>query len=205
MKIKTAIMLSCVAIIIGFGLAGALVFRQPGEPAATAGQPAAADEKPTPVLVVAPAPDGSPQTKANAPAGRAPAPAQPPVGGKSPATPASDPAAPVLVINGYEVQDPMARVALGFVGSDPEANAYWLGAINDPAMPPEERKDLIEDLNEDGLSDPDHPSAQDLPTIVARLQILEQLLPNALDDVNREAMAEAYKDLYNLLHGQGPN
>ena len=26
---------------------------------------------------------------------------------------------------------------------DEEATAYWLGAINDPSLPPDERQDLI--------------------------------------------------------------
>ena len=46
------------------------------------------------------------------------------------------------------IQDPDARDALSLVGIDPEAEAYWISAINDPTLPPEERKDLIEDLNE---------------------------------------------------------
>ena len=98
----------------------------------------------------------------------------------------------------------MARVALHFVGSDPEANSYWISAINDSALPSEERKDLIEDLNEDGLSDPHHPTAQDMPLIAQRLRLIEQLAPDAMDEVNRDAFAEAYKDLTGLLNGQEP-
>jgi len=112
------------------------------------------------------------------------------------------PAGPPIVINGYEVQDPIARVALSFVGSDPVADAYWTSAINDPTMPSEERKDLIEDLNEDGFIDPQHPTAEDLPLIVSRIRLIEQLAPSAMDDVNRDAFAEAYKDLVYMLNGQ---
>jgi hypothetical protein len=107
-----------------------------------------------------------------------------------------------LVINGYAVQDPTARLALNFVGSDPDAEAYWAGAINDPNLPAEERKDLIEDLNEDGLSDPKNPGQEDLPLILNRLQLIEELAPNAMDQVNADAFAEAYKDLVNMLAGQ---
>ena len=114
------------------------------------------------------------------------------------------PAEPPMVINGYELQDPMARVALNFVGSDPDADSYWIGAINDSSLPAEERKDLIEDLNEDGLSDPRHPTAQDMPLILRRIRLIEQLVPLAMDDVNRDAFAEAYKDLTGLLNGQPP-
>ena len=96
------------------------------------------------------------------------------------------------------LQDPMARVALAFVGADAEAETYWYGAINDPSLPPNERQDLIEDLNEDGLSDPKHPTMDDLPLIVSRLLLLEEVGPDAMDEVNAEAFQEAYTDLVNL-------
>jgi hypothetical protein len=106
--------------------------------------------------------------------------------------------------NGYQLQDPMARVVLSGVGQDDEATVYWLAAINDPSLPPEERKDLIEDLNEDGLSDPKHPTDADLPLIASRVALIEQLAPYALDSVNNDAFAEAYKDLVGLLNGVPP-
>ena len=101
------------------------------------------------------------------------------------------------------IQDPMARVALSFVGADPEAEQYWAAAINDPALSADERQNLIEDLNEDGLSDPKHPGPEDLPLIWNRMRLIEELAPYAMDQVNWDAFAEAYKDLNNLLAG-GP-
>jgi hypothetical protein len=101
-------------------------------------------------------------------------------------------------------QDPLARLALSLVGADSEADAYWYAAINDPGLSAQERQDLIEDLNEDGLSDPRRPSANDLPLIMSRLLLLEELAPYAMDQVNAEAFAEAYKDLVGLLNGQPP-
>jgi len=100
------------------------------------------------------------------------------------------------------IQDPDARAALSLVGADPEAEQYWMAAINDPTLPAEERKDLIEDLNEDGLSDPKHPGPQDVPLIVSRIQLIEELAPNSMDPVNANAFAEAYKDLNNMLAGE---
>lgn len=100
------------------------------------------------------------------------------------------------------IQDPDARAALSLVGADPEAENYWASAINNPNLPAEERKDLIEDLNEDGLSDPHHPGPQDMPLIWNRIQIIEELAPNAMDQVNADAFAEAYKDLLNLADGK---
>jgi hypothetical protein len=109
-----------------------------------------------------------------------------------------------VTYNGYPLEDPMARLALHFVGEDPAAETYWMEAINDPRLPAEERKDLIEDLNEDGLSDPRHPGPQDWPLILSRLQLIEEVAPQAMDRVNWDAFMEAYRDLVNLADGQTP-
>lgn len=95
------------------------------------------------------------------------------------------------------LKDEGARVALCFVGSDPEAEAYWYDAINNPDLPANERQDLIEDLNEEGLADRKNPTPEDLPIIINRILILEGLDP--MDKVNADATDEALKDLYNLL------
>jgi hypothetical protein len=87
---------------------------------------------------------------------------------------------------------------LFFVGADPLAEAYWTLAINDPGLPAIERQDLIEDLNEDGISDPRLPGPEDLPLILARRQLIELLAPDAMDEVNADAFEEAYNDLLNL-------
>ncbi len=100
-----------------------------------------------------------------------------------------------------EIQNPAARVALSFVGMDVEAEECWMAAINDPNLPAEERKDLIEDLNEDGLSNPHHPTSEDMALIASRMELIEELAPYAADQVNLDAFKEAYKDLMNLLNG----
>ena len=71
--------------------------------------------------------------------------------------------------------------------------------MSDPATPPETRRNLIEDLNEDGFEDPHNPAPEELPLIVNRLTLIEQLAPDALDEVNYAAFAEAYKDLVNMF------
>ena len=106
-------------------------------------------------------------------------------------TPGTPPAQDVL-------QDPVARVALAFVGADPDAEMYWYEAINNPSLSAHERQDLIEDLNEDGLTDPHNPTADDLPLILNRIQIIEDVVWDAMDEVNTDAFLEAYKDLVNL-------
>jgi hypothetical protein len=108
--------------------------------------------------------------------------------------------APPANANG-PLQDPTARIALSFVGTDPLAEAYWTDAIFDPSLPDEERADLMEDLNEDGLSDPQHPGLQDLPLIVNRIRMIEDIAPYA-DDFMLEHLGEADKDLRNMLAGK---
>lgn len=100
------------------------------------------------------------------------------------------------------IRDPLAREALSLVGADLDAEEYWVAAINDPSLSADERQNLIEDLNEDGLSDPKHPGPEDLPLILSRIQLIEELEPFAMDQVNADAFAEAYKDLVNMLNGR---
>ena len=92
----------------------------------------------------------------------------------------------------------MARRALALVGKDQAAENIWLSAINDPTLPANERKDLIEDLNEDGISNPSRPASSDLPLITSRIHLIEQLVSSAMDDVNAAAFKEAHKDLVNM-------
>jgi hypothetical protein len=84
------------------------------------------------------------------------------------------------------------------VGTDHDAELAWASAINDPTLPSEERKDLIEDLNQDGFADPAHVSLEELPLVLSRLALIEELAPDAMDDTNAAAFAEAYKDLVNI-------
>jgi hypothetical protein len=92
----------------------------------------------------------------------------------------------------------VARVALAYVGTDPEAEAVWYAAINDPSLSDHARQDLIEDLNEDGFADPKNVTPDELPLVVSRLALIEELAPDAMDQVNADAFAEAYKDLANM-------
>jgi hypothetical protein len=96
------------------------------------------------------------------------------------------------------LQDPTARDALALVGSDPDAEQYWLSAIFDNSLPDNERGDLMEDLNETGFDDPKNLTANDLPLIVSRLQIINAVLPEA-DDFMTEHLLEAQKDLAKMF------
>jgi hypothetical protein len=92
----------------------------------------------------------------------------------------------------------LARAALAGVGADPAAEHVWMTAINDPALSAHQRSDLIEDLNESGFEDPSHVRPDELPLVLSRLAIIEELAPFAMDDVNADAFAEAHKDLVNI-------
>ena len=65
-------------------------------------------------------------------------------------------------------------------------------------MPPDERRNLIEDLNETGFADPKHLTPTDLTLIQKRIAMIEQLAPSSMDDINTAAFKEAYKDLVNM-------
>jgi len=112
-----------------------------------------------------------------------------------------------LLLTNAAAKEPLARLALNFVGADPQANAFYQQAINDPVLTKGHRSNLIEDLNEDGFADPRNLTANDLPLIQNRITLIEQLAPNAMDQVNAAAFKEAYKDLLNMrakVTGQPP-
>jgi hypothetical protein len=104
-------------------------------------------------------------------------------------------------------KEAFARVALAFAGADPQANGFYQKAINDPVLTKSHRSNLIEDLNEHGFADPKNLTMNDLPLIKNRLALIEQLAPNAMDEVNAAAFKEAYKDLVGMaakVTGQQP-
>jgi len=92
-----------------------------------------------------------------------------------------------------------ARIALGMIGYDPDADEVWIRLINDPSLSANARSNLIEDLNEDGFADPHNPTLEELPMIEYRLELIEDLLPYAMDKVNEDAFKEARKDLENMV------
>jgi hypothetical protein len=96
-------------------------------------------------------------------------------------------------------KEPLARLALSFVGVDQQANEFYERTINDPVITPSHRKNLIEDLNEDGLEFRNL-TERDLPIIKNRLAIIDQLAPGAMDKVNAAAFMEARKDLVNMAN-----
>ncbi len=96
-------------------------------------------------------------------------------------------------------KEPLARVALAYLGLNPQAEPLFKAAINDPAMPSEHRRNLIEDLNQDGFANLRNLSEKDVPLIQRRLQFIQLNAPGATDKINAAAFAEANKDLLKML------
>ena len=98
-----------------------------------------------------------------------------------------------------QTKERRARIALGMIGHDPDADEVWIRLINDPSLSANARSNLIEDLNEDGLSYRNL-RLDDLPVIKYRIQLIEELAPYAMDEVNADAFQEAHKDLVNMAN-----
>jgi hypothetical protein len=92
------------------------------------------------------------------------------------------------------------REALALVGADPVYESYWIAAINDSSLPANDRRNLIEDLNEDGLSNLRNLSTDDVQLVANRIRLIDSLAPNAMDQVNAAAFQEARKDLVNMYN-----
>ncbi len=90
-------------------------------------------------------------------------------------------------------KEPLARLALDYVGADPAATELWQQAISDPATLKGQRKDLVEDLNEKGFADLKNLGPRDLPLIESRIAVIEKLAPTATDPVNAAAFKQAYR------------
>ncbi len=78
------------------------------------------------------------------------------------------------------VKERHGRGALSLIGYDPGADEIWITIINDPSVSAKARSNLIEDLNEDGLSYRNLTFA-DLPVIQYRIELVEYIRPDAMD------------------------
>ena len=184
---KTKWIVALLMVLIAATLAGLWASRQPTKESAILPPPPRAAE---PVFRTVPA--RAPLETASAPV----EPIQPVAISPTPKPPV--PSQPQATKQPKEpLHDPDARDALALVGVDSQAEDYWLDAIFDTSLPDKERDDLMEDLNEVGFSNPENVTADDLPLIVNRLQIIDQVLPYA-DDFMAAHLLEAQKDLSNM-------
>jgi len=97
------------------------------------------------------------------------------------------------------IKEQRGRAALSLIGHNPDADEVWIQIINDLTVSANARSNLIEDLNEDGLSYRNLTRA-DLPVIKYRIELIEELAPYAMDKVNADAFQEAHKDLVNMAN-----
>ncbi|HEU0010876.1 MAG TPA: hypothetical protein VFT34_13750, partial [Verrucomicrobiae bacterium] len=99
-------------------------------------------------------------------------------------------------------REPLARVALTYVGANGQAAQLWHTAINDPALKPAQRRELVLDLDQDGLQNDKTPTAADLPIVANRLALTQAYLQQDYvqnDPLLNKAFLEANKDLQKLL------
>jgi len=94
-----------------------------------------------------------------------------------------------------ERKGPLAQIALTYVGKNEKADSLFLKAIDGSTLNRDTRRNLIEDLNQSGFTDPKNVSPADLPLIQKRLALIDASLLDTTDPVNAEAFREARKDL----------
>jgi hypothetical protein len=105
-----------------------------------------------------------------------------------------------------ESKEALGRLALGFVGANNQALELYHKAALDPQLTPDQRRNLIEDLNEDGLNNRRNPTAEDLKVIANRYALTQNYLQQDYVKNNKvlnEAFLEANKDLGNMLRRAG--
>ncbi|HVP72638.1 MAG TPA: hypothetical protein VMS30_02800 [Phycisphaerales bacterium] len=162
--------------------------QRPAVPVSTGAQPSELQDGPTP-----PKADDSTVILSEAPAASPTSFPESVSGGAAPAPGDVQPLGP------SRIPLETAREALALVGEDPAAEAVWIIAINDWNMSKHDRSDLIEDLNEEGFPETKDMTRDDLPKVLNRLALIERLAPDAMDETNAAAFAEAHKDLVNIL------
>lgn len=99
-------------------------------------------------------------------------------------------------------KEPLARLALAFVGTNPQAEELFHKAVLDQSLLPDQRRNLMEDLNQDGLSGSKAPTEEDLKIIASRYALTQAYLQQDYvqgDQLLVEGFREADKDLRNML------
>ena len=94
------------------------------------------------------------------------------------------------------ISEALATQALAFVGTTADANSVWEAAVDDATLSAEARRKLIAGLTTEGFDS--NLTAADLPLISARMTLIEQLAPDALDESNEAAFEAAYERLQEM-------
>lgn len=100
------------------------------------------------------------------------------------------------------VKEPLIRSALAFVGMNDQALQVFGQAVRDPALAGDPIRNLVEDLNQDGIRNEKKPTPEDLKLIANRYALTQRYLQQDFVQGNQvllEAFREADKDLRNML------
>lgn len=100
------------------------------------------------------------------------------------------------------VKEPLVRSALAFVGVNDQALQVFGQAVRDPALQGEVIRNLVEDLNQDGIRNEKQPTPEDLKLIANRYALTQRYLQQDFVLNNKallEGFREADKDLRNML------
>lgn len=103
-------------------------------------------------------------------------------------------------------REALGRLALNYVGANEEALALFHKAALDPQLKPGQRRNLIEDLNQDGLSSGRNPTSEDLKLIANRYALTQSYLQQDYvknDKTLLAAFLEANQDLSRMLERAG--
>lgn len=103
-------------------------------------------------------------------------------------------------------REAIGRLALNYVGKDDAAVDLFHKAALDPQLKPDQRRNLIEDLNQDGISNRKNPTPEDLKIVANRYALTQAYLEQPYvknDQVLSAAFAEANKDLAKILQKAG--
>lgn len=104
-------------------------------------------------------------------------------------------------------KEAIGRIGLTYIGTannqaNDQAVQLFHAAINDPSLSPDQRRNLIEDLNQDGLSNRRNPTPDDLKIIANRYELAQAYLQQPYvqnDPVVTDAFQEALRDLAHML------
>ncbi len=99
-------------------------------------------------------------------------------------------------------KESLARVALAYVGADEQAGELFHAVVLDQTLKPDQTRNLVEDLNQDGLANRRAPTTEDLKIIAKRYELTQAYLRQDYVINNKTlnaAFTEADKDLFNLL------
>ena len=96
-------------------------------------------------------------------------------------------------------KEPLGRFALNFAGSNLQADDLWHTSIMDKNLSLDARRELIEDLNQDGYDNLKSPTARDLMIMTNRLALIDRFRAESDHKVISGAFDEAEKDLRKMI------